>query len=88
MTKWKGEVTMSHRTKIKKVRVEICLDNELRCKLAELVNGHTDTVYLDDVFFKHLKIEEVKSDCLKVEDIRLKKGCIECLKITTFTPEA
>ncbi|GIM47228.1 hypothetical protein DNHGIG_27770 [Collibacillus ludicampi] len=77
---------MSHKTRIKKFRIELCLDDELRCKLAELVNGHTDTVHIDDVFFRHLRIEEVKADCLKVEDIKMKKGCIECLKISAFPP--
>lgn len=63
------------------------MDEELRCKLAELVNGTCDTVYIDDVWFRHLKIEEVKHDGLKVEDIKLRKGVIECLKIHTAPPE-
>jgi hypothetical protein len=72
---------MSDKTKIKKMKLALVLDEEARAQLRELLAGHTDCVYLDEVDFKHLRIEKVKNDGLKIEDIKLKRGEIECLKL-------
>ncbi|WP_132945652.1 hypothetical protein [Tumebacillus sp. BK434] len=78
---------MSDKTKIKKMKIALVLDAEARCKLQELLAGKCDTVYLDEVCFDHLKIEKLKNDCLKIGDIELKHGKIECLKLEASADE-
>lgn len=72
---------MSDKTKIKSMKLALVLDQEARQQLLTLINGQCNEIYLDDICFKHLKIEEVKCDCMKIDDIKLKHGKIKCLKI-------
>ncbi|ASS74919.1 hypothetical protein CIG75_07940 [Tumebacillus algifaecis] len=77
---------MSCKTKIKKLKIALVLDEEARCKLREMLAGNCDTLYLDEVCFEHLCIEKMKNDCLKIGDIELKHGKIECLKMEVIDP--
>jgi glycerol-3-phosphate cytidylyltransferase-like family protein len=73
---------MSHRkTKIKKVKMGLYLDQETRARLIQALQCNEEVVYIDDVHFRELCIEEVKSDGIKVEDIKLRRGKIKCLKL-------
>lgn len=72
---------MSDKVKIKEMKMALILTPEVRAALQSLATGQCGEVFLDDVCFRHLKIEHVKADGLKVEDIKLKRGKIRCLKI-------
>ncbi|MGZ4032696.1 MAG: hypothetical protein ACXVC1_08780 [Tumebacillaceae bacterium] len=72
---------MSDKVKIKEMKIGLLLTPELRAALQSLATGQCEVAYLDDVYFEHLCIKKVKADGLKVEDIKLKRGCIKCFKI-------
>jgi hypothetical protein len=72
---------MSDKVKIKEMKIGLVLTPELRAALQSLASGQCEVAYLDNVYFEHLRIEKVKADGLKVDDIKLKRGCIKCFKI-------
>ncbi|PWK13115.1 hypothetical protein [Tumebacillus permanentifrigoris] len=79
---------MSDKTKIKSMKLALVLNEESRRELIAMLSGQCNEVYLDDIYFKHLKIEEVKcGDGLKIEDIKLKRGKIKCLRLCAVREE-
>ncbi|MFD2169020.1 hypothetical protein [Tumebacillus lipolyticus] len=78
---------MSDKTKIKKMKIALILDAEARAQLREMLAGHTNCVYLDEVCFEHLRIEKLKCDCMTIDDLKMKRGKIDCLKLEVCEPE-
>lgn len=78
---------MADKTKIKKVKMKLVLDHEEREQLIAMLRGECECVSLEHVCFEHFEIDELKSDCCKVEGIECDRGKIKCLKLSVYQPE-
>jgi hypothetical protein len=69
------------KTKVKKMKMAIEITPEVREQLLALLNGQCDVIFLNDVYFRHLYIEDIKYGGHKVHDLKLKRGRIKSLKM-------
>lgn len=71
----------SGKTKIKELKLELFLDDALRCGLQDLLDGQRDTLEVDYVYFRHLLVEELKHEGLRISQLKVPIGRITKLKI-------
>jgi hypothetical protein len=69
------------KTKIKELKVELFLDDELRARLQALLDGQKEMVELNYVYFRHLHMEELKHEGLKLAHLKIPVGRITKLKV-------
>ncbi|MFD2169348.1 hypothetical protein [Tumebacillus lipolyticus] len=69
------------KTKINELKVELYLDDALRLGLQELLDGRKDSVEVDFVYFRHLHVEELKHEGIRVSQVKIPVGRISKLKI-------
>lgn len=69
------------KTRIKEVKLEVYMDDELRAALRAIAEGQKDTLELNYVYFRHLLIDELKHEGYKVSQIKIPLGRIVKLKV-------
>jgi hypothetical protein len=69
------------KTRIKEVKLELYIDDEIRDALLAIVEGRKDTLELNYVYFRHLLIEELKHEGYKVSQVKIPVGRIVKLKM-------
>ena len=69
------------KTKIREVKLELYVDDELRACLQDILDGKRDHLELNQVYFRHLLVEEFKHEGLKISYLKIPVGRISKLKI-------
>ena len=69
------------KTKVKELKVEIYVDEDIRAHLRDILDGKKDTLELNYVYFRQLQIEELKHEGLKVAHLRIPVGRIAKVKV-------
>ncbi|PWK08988.1 hypothetical protein [Tumebacillus permanentifrigoris] len=69
------------KTRIKEVKLELYIDEEVRAALRAIVDGRRDTLELNYVYFRHLLIEDLKHEGYKVSQVKIPVGRIVKLKV-------
>ncbi|MBL0387466.1 hypothetical protein JJB07_12465 [Tumebacillus sp. ITR2] len=69
------------KTRIREVKLELFLDDEIRAALLEIVEGRKDTLELNFVYFRHLYVEELKHEGYRVSQIKIPLGRITKVKL-------
>jgi hypothetical protein len=69
------------KTKIKELKLELYMDDELRECLQDILDGRRDFLELNHVYFRHLLMEEFKHEGLKISQLKIPVGRITKVKI-------
>jgi hypothetical protein len=69
------------KTKIKELKVEIYLDDDLRNHLQEVLDGSRETLELSHVYFRHLVVEEFRHEGLRLSQLKIPVGRISKVKV-------
>lgn len=69
------------KTKIKELKLELFLDEALRSGLQDLLDGQRDTLEVDYVYFRHLLVDDLKHEGLRISQLKVPVGRITKLKI-------
>lgn len=69
------------KTKIKELKLEVYVDDDIRAALRDILDGKKDTLELNHVYFRHFQMEEFKHEGLKVAHLRIPVGRITKLKL-------
>lgn len=74
------------KTKIKELKLELYLDDELRARLQDVLDGKTDTLELSHLYFRHLVVEDFKHAGLRFHDVKIPIGRITKVKVRLSGP--
>ncbi|HEU4964324.1 MAG TPA: hypothetical protein VFV52_10800 [Bacilli bacterium] len=69
------------KTKIKELKLELYLDDELRAALQDLLDGKTDTLEVHHLYFRHLVVEDFKHAGLRMPTLKIPLGRIAKVKM-------
>ena len=69
------------KTKVKEIKVEIYLDDDLRDQLQDVIDGKKDSLELNHVYFRHLVVEDFKHEGLKISYLKIPVGRIAKVKM-------
>ena len=69
------------KTKVKKMKLAIEITPEVREQMLALLHGQCDVIFLNEVYFRHLYVEDIKYGGRKVHDLKLKRGIIKSFKM-------
>jgi hypothetical protein len=69
------------KTKIREVKLELYVDDELRACLQDILDGKRDHLELNHVYFRHLMVEDFKHEGLKISHIKIPVGRISKVRI-------
>jgi len=69
------------KTKIKELKLELYLDDEMRACLQDVLDGNADVLELTQLYFRHLVIEDFKHEGLRLQHLKIPVGRIAKVKI-------
>lgn len=69
------------KTKVKELKVELYVDDELRACLQEVLDGTRDTLELHHLYFRHLVVEDLRHEGLKISHLKIPVGRIAKVKV-------
>jgi hypothetical protein len=74
------------KTKISELKLEVYVDDDIRAMLQDILDGKKDTLELQHVYFRHLHIDELKHEGLKIAHVRIPVGRISKVKLKVSMP--
>jgi hypothetical protein len=74
------------KTKISELKLEVYVDDDIRAVLRDILDGKKDTLELHQVYFRHLHIDELKHEGLKIAHVRIPVGRIAKVKLKVSMP--
>ncbi|MGZ4030753.1 MAG: hypothetical protein ACXVP5_10550 [Tumebacillaceae bacterium] len=74
------------KTKISELKLEVYVDDDIRAMLRDILDGKKDTLELQHVYFRHLHIDELKHEGLKIAHVRIPVGRIAKVKLKVSMP--
>ncbi|KEO82234.1 hypothetical protein [Tumebacillus flagellatus] len=69
------------KTRIKELKLELHVDDEIRAALQAIVDGTKDTLELHYVYFRHLVVDDLKHEGYRVAQLKIPLGRITKVKL-------
>ncbi|MCX7570198.1 hypothetical protein OS242_09505 [Tumebacillus sp. DT12] len=69
------------KTRVKELKVELYVDEDLLVCLQEVLDGTRDTLELHQVYFRHLVVEDLRHEGLKISHLKIPVGRIAKVKV-------
>lgn len=77
---------MTKRMLVKDVKIELVLTEELRRKLAAILNGHTDCVDIEECSIRYMRMRKIESENACAENVRLRRIGVRTLQLRVLPP--